>query len=69
MTKSTKGEGYAGLERVYTVEESNDISKDSWKTVPKYQNIIGNGQKITISESINNGKKYYRLKVHIRKKS
>jgi len=69
MTEPAKGEGYAGLERVYTVEESNDISKDSWKTVPEYQNIIGNGQEIIISKSINTGKKYYRLKVHIRKKS
>lgn len=69
ITEPAKGEGYAGLERVYTVEESNDISKDSWKTVPEYQNIIGNGQEIIISKSINTGKKYYRLKVHIRKKS
>lgn len=69
MTKAAEGDGYAGLERVYSVEESNDISKDSWKGVPEFQNIIGNGQKISLSKPINDAKKYYRLKVNIREKS
>ena len=69
MTKSAQGDGYAGLERVYSVEESNDISKDSWKAVPEYQNVVGNGQKISLSKAINDVKKYYRLKVNIREKS
>lgn len=69
MTKSAQGDGYAGLERVYSVEESNDISKDSWKAVPGYQNVVGNGQKISLSKAINDVKKYYRLKVNIREKS
>ena len=69
MTKSAQGDGYAGLERVYRVEESNDISKDSWKAVPGYQNVVGNGQKISLSKAINDVKKYYRLKVNIREKS
>ena len=69
MTKSAQGDGYAGLERVYSVEESNDISKDSWKAVPGYQNVVGNGQKISLTKAINDVKKYYRLKVNIREKS
>ena len=69
MTKSAQGDGYAGLERIYSVEESNDISKDSWKAVAGYQNVVGNGQKISLSKAINDVKKYYRLKVNIREKS
>ena len=69
MTKSAEGDGYAGLERVYSVEESNDITKDSWKAVLGYQNLVGNGQKISLSKAINDVKKYYRLKVNIREKS
>ena len=44
MTKSAQGDGYAGLERIYSVEESNDISTNSWKAVPGYQNVVGNGK-------------------------
>ena len=69
MTKSAQGDGYAGLERIYSVEESNDISTNSWKAVPGYQNVVGNGQKISLSKAINDVKKYYRLKVNIREKS
>ena len=69
MTKSAQGDGYAGLERVYSVEESNDISKDSWIAVSGYQNVVGDGQKISLSKAIDDVKKYYRLKVNIREKS
>ena len=69
LTKPAQGDGYVGLERVYSVEESNDVSMDSWKAVPGYQNIVGNGQKIILSKSINDVKKYYRLKVNIRERS
>ncbi|MBD28312.1 MAG: hypothetical protein CMO38_03580 [Verrucomicrobiaceae bacterium] len=69
LTKAAAGNGYAGLERVYSIEESDNISKDSWKPVQGYQNIIGNGQKISITNPLNDGKKYYRLKIHIREKS
>ena len=69
QTEPATGKGYIGLERVYSLEKSDDLSKGSWMPVKGYQNIIGKGQKITISEAVSNGSKYYRLNVNLRKKS
>ena len=68
QTEPTTGKGYIGLERVYSLEESSDISKGSWISVQGYQNIIGKGQKITISEAVSDGLNYYRLNVKLREK-
>ena len=69
QTEPATGKGYIGLERVYSLEKSDDLSKGSWMPVEEYQNIIGEGQKITISESATHGSKYYRLTVKLREKS
>ena len=69
QTEPATGKGYIGLERVYSLEESDNFSNGSWVSVQGYQNIIGNGQKITISETASNGAKYYRLNVKLREKS
>ena len=69
QTELAAGKGYIGLERVYSLEESSDISKGSWTPVQGHQNIIGNGQKITIFTNLSDKTKYYRLNVELREKS
>lgn len=69
QTEPAAGKGYIGLERVYSVKKSNDLSKGSWIPVEEYQNIIGEGQRIIILESATHGSKYYRLTVQLREKS
>ena len=69
QTEPAAGKGYIGLERAYSLEESSDISKGSWTPVQGHQNIIGNGQEITISTNLSDKTKYYRLNVELREKS
>lgn len=69
QTEPAARKGYIGLERAYSLEESSDISKGSWTPVQGHQNIIGNGQKITISTKLSDKTKYYRLNVKLREKS
>ena len=67
--KKTDGDGYSGLERIYSVQESNDATQDSWTTLSSYSEITGNDQDVTISRPLSSSKKYYRLKVQLREKS
>ena len=69
QTEPAARKGYIGLERAYSLEESSDISKGSWTPVQGHQNIIGNGQEITISTKLSDKTKYYRLNVKLREKS
>ena len=67
--KKTDGDGYSGLERIYSVQESNDATQDSWTTLSSYSEITANDQDVTILRPLSSYKKYYRLKVQLREKS
>ena len=66
LARQATGPGYDGLTRYYDVQTNTSLTDPgSWIGLPGYTNIAGNGQTVTITQSVTSQPCYYRLVVRV----
>ncbi|MFO1521315.1 MAG: FG-GAP-like repeat-containing protein, partial [Kiritimatiellia bacterium] len=65
--KAATGAGYVGMTRLFTVECAVNIDQGIWAPVPGFENIVGQGQDVTVplSPAGNPPSTFYRLKIEV----
>lgn len=62
------GAGYAGYDRIYTLESTTNLALGGWRGVPNYTNLIGNNTTITYVSNEPNPRTFYRCRLELRSK-
>lgn len=60
------GAGYAGYDRIYTLESTTNLSLGNWRGVPNYTNVLGNNTTITYVSNEPDPQTFYRCRLQLR---
>lgn len=60
------GAGYAGYDRIYTLESTTNLSIANWRGVPNYTNVLGNNSTISYVANEPNAQTFYRCRLQLR---
>lgn len=60
------GAGYAGYDRIYTLESTTNLSLGNWRGVPNYTNLLGNDSTVTYVSNEADARTFYRCRLQLR---
>jgi len=60
------GAGYAGYDRIYTLESTTNLAIGNWRGVPNYTNVLGNNATITYVANEPDAQTFYRCRLQLR---
>lgn len=60
------GSGYAGYDRIYTLESTTNLTVGNWRGVPNYTNLLGNNSTISYVANEPNAQTFYRCRLQLR---
>ncbi len=60
------GAGYAGYDRIYTLESTTNLLIGNWRGVPNYTNLLGNNSTVTYVSNEPDAQTFYRCRLQLR---
>lgn len=60
------GAGYAGHDRIYTLESTTNLALGNWRGVPNYTNVLGNNTTISYVSNEPDPQTFYRCRLQLR---
>lgn len=60
------GAGYAGYDRIYTLESTTNLTLGNWRGVPNYTNLLGNNSTVTYVSNEPDAQTFYRCRLQLR---
>jgi hypothetical protein len=63
---TAEGAGYAGVDRIYTLESTTNLVLGNWRGVPNYTNVLGNNTTITYLSNESDVQTFYRCRLQLR---
>ncbi len=60
------GAGYAGYDRIYTLESATNLALANWRGVPNYTNVLGNNTTVTYLSTESDAQTFYRCRLQLR---
>ncbi len=60
------GAGYAGYDRIYSLESTTNLSLANWRGVPNYTNLLGNNSTVTYVSVEPDAQTFYRCRLQLR---
>ena len=63
---TAQGAGYAGVDRIYTLESTTNLVLGNWSGVPNYTNVLGNNTTITYLSNESDVQTFYRCRLQLR---
>ena len=60
------GAGYAGYDRIYTLESTTNLTVGNWRGVPNYTNVLGNNSTVSYVANEPNAQTFYRCRLQLR---
>jgi hypothetical protein len=63
---TAEGAGYAGYDRIYSLESTTNLALANWRGVSNYTNVLGNNSTITYLSNEPDAETFYRCRLQLR---